>query len=85
MNFSQILQIVNLLPVVIQTVENLRGIKLSGAAKKESVRSAVISSATIADALTKFNVKDRKKFDKGLDQVIDGVVQMLNSSEWKKA
>ncbi len=82
MNFSQILQIVNLLPVVIQTVESLRGIKLSGAAKKESVRAAVLGSTAIMDALSKFNVRDRKKFDKGLDQVIDGVVAMLNSSAW---
>ena len=81
MNFADIFKIVNLLPTIIGVVEQLRG-SGGGIAKKETVRAAVLASAGVMEAFNKLTVRDRKKFNKGLDQVIDGVVSMLNASSW---
>ena len=82
MNINQILQIVASLPMMIATVESIRG-RTNGKAKKEDVRAAVLASTATMEAFNKLSVRDRKAFNKGLDKVIDGIVSMLNASEWK--
>lgn len=82
MNLANILHIVGMLPTVISTVESARK-GATGPAKKEDVKRAVLGSTATMQALGTLTVRDRKGFDKGLDKVIDGVVAMLNASEWK--
>lgn len=83
MNFGKILQIVTALPTLIQTVESVRGSK-NGAVKQAEVRDAVLGTASTMQVLGQLQVLDQRKFKAGLDQVIDGIVKMLNASAWKK-
>lgn len=82
MNFLDILRLVNTLPVIIQTVETVKG-GGNGKVKREDVRNAVSSSVVTMEAVKQLTVKNRKKFDKALDKIIDGIVEMLNAAEWK--
>ena len=83
MNLADILKIVNLLPTIINVVQQIKGAG-NGTEKKETVRDAVLASAGVMETLNKLTVLDRKKFDKELNKAIDGIVGMLKVSEWKK-
>lgn len=83
MNFGHIMQIVGALPTIINTVEQIKG-GGNGAIKKEDVKRAVLSSTSTLEMIHKLNVTDRKKFEKELDKVIDGIVGMLKYSTWNK-
>lgn len=83
MNLANILQIVSTLPVIIDTIQKtLKGSE--GPVKKDHVRTAVLSTTQVAEAMGRLTVIDRKKFNKELDKVIDGVVGMLKVSEWRE-
>jgi hypothetical protein len=46
--------------------------------------SFVSSALSITDAIASKDIVDPDKFQAGLSQVIDGVVQCLNASTWAK-
>jgi hypothetical protein len=81
MGFLQILQLVGLIPSIIKQVEDAKASK-PGKVKREEVKAIALTMTSVTDALTKMNVRDQKKFDKGLDKVVDGIVDMLNASDW---
>ena len=82
MSLSAVIQIINALPVVIHTVQStMKG--SGGLSKREEVRSAVISSAGMAQFLGTLKIVDKRKFDKALDNTIDGIVDMLKVCVWK--
>jgi hypothetical protein len=85
MNFLNIfLRGLTLVPTAIQTVEGIAG-SVTGADKKNAVLSIVGSAISVADAVTGKTIADADAFQNGLGKVIDGVVDCLNSSVWKKA
>jgi hypothetical protein len=82
MNFNQILQIVMTLPMVIQTVESIKG-GGNGKVKREDVKRAVMLSLSTAETFKELDIKNRKAFNSSLDKTIDGIVGMLNASKRK--
>ena len=82
MNFLQIMQLIDLATKAIVAVE-ARKKSAPGKVKKEEVKALVLSSTGTAEALGKLSVTDRKAFNKHLDKMIDSIVGILNTSEWK--
>ena len=71
-------------PAVIHGIEALFGSK-TGADKKQAALSFTGAALQLTDAIANKSIVDPKKFNDGLSQVIDGVVQCLNASVWNKA
>ena len=70
-------------PAMTQVVEGLFGQK-TGEQKKNAAVTLVQNSIQATDAIAGKDIVDANKFQQGLGQVIDGVVQCLNSSAWSK-
>ena len=84
MNFlSKLLQGIAFAPAIVTGVEGLFGPK-SGAAKKNAAMTLVQNTVSATNAVAGKDIVDPNKFQQGLSQVIDGVVQCLNSSAWSK-
>ena len=84
MNFlSKLLQGIAFVPAIVNGVEGLFGHK-SGADKKNAAITLVQNTISASDAIAGKDIVDPNKFQAGLGQVIDGVVQCLNSSAWSK-
>ena len=84
MNFlSKLLQGIAFAPAIVTGVENVFGHK-SGADKKSAAIALVQNSIAATDAVAGKEIIDPNKFQDGLGQVIDGVVQCLNASAWSK-
>ena len=81
-NFLKILQILNAIPMVIATVENLKN--TSGKDKAKLVEQQVMNALEASELVTGRDIINEKDFRKGLRKAVDGMVQMLNSSSWKK-
>lgn len=82
MDLTKIIQLVGLLPQTIATVEAIRKGQ-PGPVKRDDVKTAVLGSTAMLEYTSQLSVRDRKAFNKGLDQTIDGIVKMLNASEWR--
>ena len=83
MNFFDILRVVQSLPSIISTVETVLS-HGTGAMKKEEVRKSVKAGIDASNLMAGKTIVDQKRFTKGLDRVIDGIVAMLNATAWKK-
>ena len=70
-----------LVPGLVQGVESLYGAQ-TGAQKKDAALEIVQSSINMADAVSAKHIADASRFTKGLDMIIDGVVECLNASLW---
>ncbi len=70
-------------PAMTRVAENVFGHK-SGADKKSAAIALVQNSIAATDAVAGKDILDPNKFQDGLGQVIDGVVQCLNASAWSK-
>jgi hypothetical protein len=70
-----------LVPSLVQGVESLYGAQ-TGAQKKDAALEIVSSSLNMADAVSAKHIADAARFTKGLDMIIDGVVECLNASLW---
>ena len=70
-----------LVPGLVQGVESLYGAQ-TGAQKKDAALEIVSSSINMADAVSAKHIADAPRFTKGLDMIIDGVVECLNASLW---
>ena len=85
MNFLKLLlQVIAVLPSLIQGVESLYGAG-TGAQKKEAAISLVGSAMNVTDAIAKKQIVDADGFTSGLGTIVDGVVACLNASIWHKA
>jgi hypothetical protein len=80
-NILKIMQLVTLAMGTIVEVQQTRKDE-PGPVKKEEVRAILMSSAGLADAMTKLSITDRKKFDKHLNGMIDDIVGMCKVSKW---
>ena len=70
-----------LVPGLVQGVESLYGAE-TGVQKKSAALEIVSSSINMADAVSAKHIADAGRFTKGLDMIIDGVVECLNASLW---
>ncbi len=85
MNFlSKLLRGIAFIPAVVNGIEGLFGSR-SGQEKKEAALSFVSAAISMSEAVTQRDIIDEEKFREGLTKVVDGTVQCLNASVWKKA
>ena len=84
MNFmAKLLQGISFIPAVVSGIEGLFGNR-AGSDKKSAALSFVQSALNMADAVTNREIVDEEKFKLGLNKIIDGTVDCLNSSSWAK-
>lgn len=84
MNFlSKLLQGIAFVPAVVNSIEGLFGNR-SGGEKKEAAISFVGAALSMTDAIAQRDIVDEDKFKGGLGKIIDGTVDCLNASIWKK-
>lgn len=85
MNFlGKLLKGIAFVPAIVHGVEALFGAK-AGGEKREAALSFVSSALSMTEAVTAHEIVDEDRFKDGLGKVIDGVVQCLNASCWRKA
>lgn len=80
---SKLLQGLSFLPAIISGIEGLFGSR-SGAQKKDAALSFVQAALSMSDAVTNRQIVDEEKFKQGLSKLIDGMVDCLNASVWRK-
>jgi hypothetical protein len=80
---SKLLQGISFLPAIISGIEGLFGSR-SGAQKKDAALSFVQAALSMSDAVTNRQIVDEEKFKQGLSKLIDGMVDCLNASVWRK-
>ena len=84
MNFlPKLLQGLAFIPAVVSGIEGLFGGR-SGAQKKDAALSFVQAALSMSDAVTNRQIVDEEKFKQGLSKLIDGTVDCLNASVWRK-
>jgi len=81
---SKLVQGISFLPALITGIESFLGSR-SGAEKKEAALTFVENALSVTDAIANRQIVDEEKFKDGLSRIIDGVVECLNASVWKKA
>lgn len=78
-------KIVGLVPTVVQLVETIGKVfKLSGSQKKEAALAAVKDAIMLSEEFAGKEIADEDAFQEGLSKAIDGIVAMMNATEWKK-
>ncbi len=84
MNFlAKLLRGFAFIPAIVHGIEALFGSR-TGNEKKEAALSFVASALNMTEAITNRDIVDDARFRDGLGKIIDGVVQCLNASAWKK-
>lgn len=84
MNFlPALLQGISFIPAIVTGIENIFGGR-PGAEKKSAAMSFLEAALSMSDAIEKREIVDEAKFRAGLEEIIFGVVQCLNSSAWAK-
>jgi hypothetical protein len=83
MFLATLLQGMSFIPAVVHGVEALFGSK-TGGQKKQAALQFVSSAMGVDKAVESKQIGDAEKFAEGLGKVIDGVVECLNASVWKK-
>ena len=82
MNFlNQLLRAISFIPALVQGIEGLFGSK-PGSEKKDAAMSFLENAFSVADAVAQHDIVDPEKFKEGISQIINGVVECLNSSSW---
>jgi VIT1/CCC1 family predicted Fe2+/Mn2+ transporter len=79
--FLEILRIVSMIPSIIAAVESVIG-KGHGKSKEKAVLDQVNTAILTSEWIINRDIVDNKKFHRGLKKVIEGVVDVLNSSVW---
>ena len=72
-----------LVPGVVEEVETLMG-HGTGEEKRKAAVEMVGSAIDVADAVSNKKIADAERFTKGLNAIVDGVVECLNASVWAK-
>jgi hypothetical protein len=80
---SKLLQGISFLPAIIAGIEGLFGSR-SGAQKKDAALSFVQGALSMTDAVTNRQIVDEERFKQGSSKLIDGTVDCLNASVWRK-
>ncbi|MDP9159647.1 MAG: hypothetical protein M3O09_05390 [Acidobacteriota bacterium] len=81
---SKLLQGIAFVPAVVHGIEGLFGGK-SGIEKKDAALSFLETALSLSDAVAGRQIVDETKFRDGINKVIDGTVECLNASAWKKS
>jgi hypothetical protein len=85
MNFlTKLLQGIAFVPGIVQAVETLFKNK-NGSEKRDAAISFVGSALSVTQAITNREIVDAEGFQNGLGKLVDGTVQVLNSSVWAKS
>lgn len=71
-------------PAVVNGIEGLFGGK-SGVEKKDAALSFLETALSMTEAVAGRQIVDEVKFRDGINKVIDGTVECLNASAWKKS
>ena len=80
---SKLVQGLSFLPAIVNGVEGLFGNR-TGEEKKSAALSFLEATLSIGEALNNRQITDEAKFKDGLSRMIDGAVECLNASAWKK-
>ena len=80
----ELLRITASLPAIIATANDLFRTPKSGESKEAYVRNEVTKSLDISTLVTGKDIVDRKKFDRGIKKIIEGVVDVMNATVWSK-
>ena len=84
MNFlARLLRGIAYVPAIIQGTEAMFGAK-TGANKKDAALALISSAVGVTDAIANKDVLNADQFQQGMSKVIDGVVDVFNSSAWGK-
>ena len=85
-----IVKIIAQIPAIIAFIESISkpdGIQkdaLTGPQKHAAVESLVRDAILSSDEFTDKDIADEDMFSEGVNNVIDGIVKMLNASVWQK-
>lgn len=77
---STILQII---PIAVKIIESIKG-GSSGPNKQAMVREAVLGSVAGLQLIADKGTADQKAIAKSIDTITNGVVALLNATEWKQ-
>jgi hypothetical protein len=80
---SQLLRGIAFVPALVNGIEGLFGNK-PGADKKDAAMSFLQNALAMTDAVAAREIVDPVKFRNGISLVIDGTVECLNASTWRK-
>jgi hypothetical protein len=80
---SQLLRGIAFVPALVNGIEGLFG-NQPGAEKKDAAMSFLQNALAMTDAIAQRNIVDPEKFRQGISQIIDGTVECLNASTWRK-
>lgn len=80
---SKLLQGIAFVPAVVNGIEGLFGGK-SGVEKKDAALSFLETALSMTEAVAGRQIVDEARFRDGINKVIDGTVECLNASAWKK-
>ncbi len=80
---SKLLQGIAFVPAIVTGIEGLFGGKL-GTEKKDAAVSFLETALSMSEAVASRQIVDEIKFKDGINKVIDGTVECLNASAWKK-
>lgn len=80
---SKLLKGIGIVTSLITGIEPMFG-QGQGGAKKDFVLQILVAIIGMSESIAQKDIVDEKAFSEGLSKVIEGVVQMLNASIWKK-
>ncbi|HLW83698.1 MAG TPA: hypothetical protein VKR60_00705 [Candidatus Sulfotelmatobacter sp.] len=80
---QQLLRGISFVPALVTGIEGLFGSK-SGAEKKDAAMSFLENALAMSDAIAAREIVNPEQFKDGISRIIDGVVQCMNASAWRK-
>lgn len=80
----EILRIVNMIPGLIVTAETIIKGPSLGKLKSDKVEYQIMSALEASELISDRDIVDNKRFRKGIKKIIDGIVDVINSSVWAK-
>ncbi len=80
---QQLLRGIGFIPALVSGIEGLFGGK-SGSEKKDAAMLFLENALAMSDAVAAREIVNPEQFKNGISQIIDGVVQCLNASAWRK-
>jgi len=84
MDFLQkVLQGMSLVPAVVNSIESVFGAHC-GKQKKDSAMAFVLAAMQMREAGERQEIADEARFREGLSKMIDGAVECLNASCWRR-
>jgi len=80
---SQLLRGIEFVPTLVDAIEGLFGDR-PGQEKKDAAMTFLENALALADAASAREIVNPEEFKGGISRIVDGVVQCMNASAWRK-